>query len=150
MELKVCCRCHYALPVQDFALRSKILNSRASMCKQCHRDYTKEHYGANKKYYRNKNKQKTKRHEELLRQLKSNPCVDCGGVFPWYCMDFDHRDSASKKAPVSRLRSTSKRLLLEEVAKCDLVCAICHRKRTWDRAHGGMADTPVLEAGALA
>lgn len=73
------------------------------------------------------------RGEKLLawfRALKTGPCKDCGGTFPPVCMDFDHRDRSTKVADVSVLARSSKAKCLAEIAKCDLVCANCHRIRT--------------------
>jgi hypothetical protein len=49
-------------------------------------------------------------------------------------MDFDHRDGVAKKSAVTRLvgRCGLQRLFAE-VAKCDIVCANCHRRRTFLR-----------------
>lgn len=46
-------------------------------------------------------------------------------------MDFDHRDPGSKRYTVTRMigRAGTARILAE-VAKCDIVCANCHRRRT--------------------
>jgi len=70
-----------------------------------------------------------------LEELKKAPCVDCGGTFPSVAMDFDHVNG-EKKMTISRmLRSSDSRWedILAEVAKCDLVCANCHRVRTAKR-----------------
>ena len=70
--------------------------------------------------------------KEWMMGLKSEPCVDCGGRFDACCMDFDHRDSASKLYNVGSMfsRHYSRELIESEIAKCDLVCANCHRIRT--------------------
>jgi hypothetical protein len=49
-------------------------------------------------------------------------------------MDFDHRDPTAKRSGVTRMvgRATS-RAILAEAAKCDIVCANCHRARTFER-----------------
>jgi hypothetical protein len=68
------------------------------------------------------------------RQLKyeylvSHPCIDCGESDP-VCLDFDHREPSLKKMAVSTIvgkKSANK--LLEEIQKCDVRCANCHRKR---------------------
>jgi hypothetical protein len=69
---------------------------------------------------------------ELLRDLRRVPCADCGRRFRPYQMDFDHRDPSTKsfdvKAGRTMLMSTKR--VLAEVAKCDIVCANCHRIRT--------------------
>jgi hypothetical protein len=73
---------------------------------------------------------------ELLRRLRSVSCLDCGGSFPAFVMDFDHRDPRTKRAPVMHMPGrASDRRILEEVAKCDVVCSNCHRNRTFVRRH---------------
>src|SRR5438874_1776076 len=69
---------------------------------------------------------------EFLRQLRSVLCLDCGRAFPPYVMDFEHRDPSEKSTEVPRLlgRVTTDRLL-QEISKCDVVCANCHRLRTY-------------------
>ena len=67
-----------------------------------------------------------------LRELRQVPCMDCGGLFPPHVMDFDHRDPKTKAFSVAADKTLLKnRAVLEaEVAKCDIVCANCHRIRT--------------------
>jgi hypothetical protein len=50
-------------------------------------------------------------------------------------MDFDHRDPSTKGFTVSRMvgRATIE-AILAEIAKCDIVCANCHRERTMKHA----------------
>jgi hypothetical protein len=49
-------------------------------------------------------------------------------------MDFDHLTPDSKQGEVMRLigRAGMPRIL-SEVAKCEIVCANCHRMRTYNR-----------------
>ena len=66
------------------------------------------------------------------------PCMDCGRVFLFYAMDFDHRPEEVKSFGVStknNLLATPDRIavLEKEIAKCDLVDATCHRIRTYER-----------------
>lgn len=61
----------------------------------------------------------------------SNGCDDCGEHFPAVCVDFDHRNPETKVSNVSRLLSCSWETLEKEIAKCDIVCANCHRLRTF-------------------
>lgn len=71
-------------------------------------------------------------HQRKLNELRDVPCSDCGGAFPSWVMEFDHRDPAQKSAAVSRMigRAGVARILAE-AAKCDIVCANCHRMRTY-------------------
>lgn len=78
-------------------------------------------------------------------EQKSKPCADCGQTYHYACMDFDHR-RGTKAAVVSHLvaQMCSKERILAEIAKCDLVCANCHRVRTYnDRIAKGLS---VVEA----
>lgn len=69
---------------------------------------------------------------EWLHSLKNNPCMDCGGTFPPCAMDFDHREAESKEQGICQMvrGGWSRERILAEIAKCDLVCANCHRIRT--------------------
>jgi len=67
-----------------------------------------------------------------LNNLKDGPCVDCGGLFPFYMMEWDHLPRFEKSFDICM--APSKRLALEEIKKCELVCANCHRGRTFHRA----------------
>jgi len=64
---------------------------------------------------------------------EATPCHDCGLKYPYYVMQFDHV-RGKKRKDVSRITS-SKRVFLEEVLKCELVCANCHAVRTWRESH---------------
>lgn len=68
-----------------------------------------------------------------INSFKEKPCMDCGGIYDTECMDFDHREGETKAFNVGTARNLSKRRVMEEIAKCDLVCANCHRLRTKTR-----------------
>lgn len=76
------------------------------------------------------------RNRAIVRQFKTNPCADCGATFPYWKMDFDHLPGTSKTATIARLSSTvvSKKRLLAEIAKCEVVCCFCHKDRTYFRS----------------
>ena len=80
-------------------------------------------------------KQQEHRRTWLEAYKESSPCVYCGGFFPAAAMDLDHRPGEKKLAAVSTLVSSTRsmRVVKAEVAKCDLVCANCHRVRTATR-----------------
>lgn len=65
----------------------------------------------------------------LILNLKQAPCFDCGGRFHPDVMDFDHV-RGSKTDNISNMVSRSREALETELAKCQLVCANCHRLRT--------------------
>ena len=77
-----------------------------------------------------------RRHDDnlrFLRDLRRVPCNDCGESFERYLMDFDHRKPSEKSFGVANGRALlkSRAALIEEAAKCDIVCANCHALRTY-------------------
>jgi len=67
--------------------------------------------------------------------FRTHPCVDCGETDP-VVLEFDRR--SDKAFSIAQgLRDRSWPSLLKEMAKCDVVCANCHRRRTALR--GGFA-----------
>ena len=73
---------------------------------------------------------------EFLASVKAGPCADCGHTYPPVVMDFDHvPERGVKLRAIARMWSRSKEAIVAEIAKCDLVCANCHRLRTWARRH---------------
>jgi hypothetical protein len=73
-----------------------------------------------------------------MESLKDKPCMDCGGSFPVCCMDYDHRDPSLKSFAVGQYHAiNSWTKMLEEISKCDLVCANCHRIRTQKQIDSG-------------
>lgn len=64
-------------------------------------------------------------------------CVDCGYNAHPVALDFDHRDPKEKKYNVSQMVGRSDEALFDEMAKCDIRCANCHRVRTAREGHHG-------------
>lgn len=72
-----------------------------------------------------------------MRDFKTGkPCLDCGRGFPPEAMHWDHRPGTEKLGEVSTIgRRRSIAMLMDELNKCDLVCANCHAIRTYARLH---------------
>lgn len=77
----------------------------------------------------------SKRNRNEVQQYKSNkPCADCRKKYPHYVMDFDHVRGKKLHNVADIVRSNhSRKKVWDEIAKCDLVCANCHRARTHKR-----------------
>lgn len=57
-----------------------------------------------------------------------HPCVDCGETDP-LVLEFDHlRDKCFNIG--TGLRTYTWHAIVDEIAKCEVVCANCHRRRT--------------------
>ncbi len=68
------------------------------------------------------------RAQYLVAFFREHPCVDCGEGDP-VVLEFDHlRD---KRFSISEgIQGRNWQDVLDEIAKCDVVCANCHRRRT--------------------
>jgi hypothetical protein len=81
--------------------------------------------------YRNKN------HEKMWDYLTTKSCHDCGIKDP-RVLEFDHLPEYEKRFDIARAIAGSTRswkLILEEIEKCDVICANCHRIRTMIRGN---------------
>lgn len=92
----------------------------------------REHYERNKEAYVERARQRREDEKRQIREYKeAKGCMDCKGKFPYFVLDFDHRDPSQKIANINVVHSRSGwKAVWEEIDKCDVVCANCHRIRT--------------------
>lgn len=74
----------------------------------------------------------------IIVAAKDCPCSDCGVRYPYYVMDFDHREG--KKFQIGSRGTRTIGMMLAEIAKCDVVCANCHREREHQRRENERRD----------
>lgn len=131
-----CIRCGQAKPADEFAWKHRERGRRNSYCRPCQADYGREHYLANKQRYIDQAAARSReirieRTRELLAYFDDHPCADCGESDP-LVLDFDHlRDK--RFAVAGALVDRPWKVILAEMEKCDVVCANCHRRRTFAR-----------------
>jgi hypothetical protein len=144
-----CYMCGETKPEAEFAFADMAKGARQRHCRECQAAYRRAHYLANRDDYirREVGRIRTYRLENrplMLAYLRSHPCVDCGESDP-VKLEFDHRDPSLKTGYVSVLAAHKPwRLVLVEIAKCDVRCANCHQRRTagqfnWKKARGSPA-----------
>ena len=94
---------------------------------------------------------KTKRKDKLAAQTRGmnvvndiknhygclNPHCACSGSLKPCCLDFHHIDEHDKKH-VSQILGSSIKRICEEINKCTLLCAVCHRLATYDNLDCGI------------
>lgn len=81
----------------------------------------------NKEYIKEKQKeQKRKRKLESILYL-GGKCSNCKQEFHPAIFEFHHRDPKTKEKDPSKMLSLSWKKITEELDKCDLLCANCHR-----------------------
>jgi len=131
--MKKCPRCKLDKPFSDFAKKKTGKNGLQARCRVCHSIYTRKHYEKNKKYYKDKARKNDakyiKRSANLINEKRDRPCMDCKKTYPICVMEFDHI-SDDKLYNVSETKVYSIDTIKKEMAKCEVVCANCHRIRT--------------------
>ena len=134
---KRCGVCGEVKPLDDFHRNRSARDGRQNRCKPCNIEL-------NKRWYREHPEARPKRmdgyakrrYRELAMQiyeyLLDHPCVDCGEPDP-VVLEFDHlRDKVwNISAMVNRKMPWAK--VAAEIAKCEVVCANCHRRRSASR-----------------
>lgn len=132
---KRCSSCKQEKDTSEFHKRGQRFQSE---CKLCRSDRHQATYSDRKERQQELNKALKARLRAKLDELKAVPCLDCKRSFPPYVMDFDHRPGELKVANVSSLLMANSWSAVEaEMAKCDIVCANCHRIRTHERYGDG-------------
>lgn len=142
--MKRCTRCGQDQPTEEFAIR-KGKKSRQSWCRTCKNAYDRDWYQRNKEKHKHEVAKRRKREIQRLRRLvadvKRQPCADCSQQFPPCVMDLDHVRGTKVEA-IGRLTvSGGEPTLRAELAKCDVVCANCHRIRTHERGYDNGSGT---------
>jgi hypothetical protein len=126
--VKICSLCLIEKELSFYYKQSKSSDGYKCWCKDCDKLYRQKNLSKYRLHAKNKRIKRIK----FIQEIKFNvPCKDCGNIYEPYCMDFDHVTGNKIKA-VSRmaLEGYSEEDLLKEINKCDLVCLLCHNKRT--------------------
>lgn len=132
---KTCGRCNQTKPLIEFRKRK---NGHQAWCTSCFRAYDKERYKTIDKDRKNANAKKIRdRQRNLLKSIKeTRGCVDCGNA-DHRVLDFDHVKGTKYKDLSAMVGMYTDQKLLDEVDKCEVRCANCHRIKTYERRERG-------------
>lgn len=98
------------------------------------REYRQRMTDQQKQHAYEKVKQRQKEIAQWFRDFKKTlGCNRCGENH-WACLEFHHKDPKEKEFMLYQVVSNgwSKKKILKEVAKCEVLCANCHRKEHAD------------------
>jgi ferredoxin len=139
--MKRCARCGEIKDDDDFNWRYLGI-MRQSICRECQRLQRREHYERNIDQEKARTYQVTKRRREnaqrfIYEYLSYQKCVDCG-EYDFSVLTFDHV-RGKKKKEISRMIADGDSVdaILQEIAKCQVVCSNCHMRREQKRRTGG-------------
>jgi hypothetical protein len=134
MEQKTCPGCGLEKELGQFNYKERKTGKRQIRCRACTRLQVKLHYENHHAYYIRKALKRNRVVKELhrtklLAYLSAHSCVDCGES-DVVCLEFDHV-RGHKVKPVSQMIGAYEWAAIEkEIAKCQVRCANCHRRRT--------------------
>jgi hypothetical protein len=135
---KRCAHCREVKPLDEFSWSNRKKGIRQKQCKECMSYFGKRHYARHKAEVLARKKRRDEKHREKLRKyvwkyLKEHGCEECGERDP-RVLEFDHIDPHEKRATVSEMVAGAYSMdsLKEEIGKCRVLCANCHRKKSYE------------------
>ena len=131
---KICVVCKIEKPIADFNKKTKSKDGYQNLCKSCSSVRSQVHYQKDKE----SNKKRLSKNKKILQDaaklyiaklLTTMGCKDCPEKDP-VVLDFDHM--SNKEHGISRMihDGTSLNKIVEEIEKCEIRCANCHRRKT--------------------
>lgn len=129
--MKTCRKCSRDLDDSCFYAHSR--RGYQSDCKECRSKYNAEWYEKNSTAVKARSRAsgpdlRKKRRQFVWDYLLAHPCVDCSEADP-VVLEFDHV-RGKKSFGLAYANNHSMEALLAEIAKCEIRCANCHRRRT--------------------
>lgn len=134
-SLKVCVTCKISKNINEFNNRKRSIDGKQTVCRECNKKRSREYYSDNKAHHKNIVYNRKIDHIHSSKQfiyeyLKVHGCVDCFEKDP-IVLDFDHvRDKKYRGISQMVHRGNSLEKIKEEIAKCEVRCANCHRRKT--------------------
>lgn len=134
MRTKYCNQCERDLPLHNFTTNKARKDGKQSYCKPCMKLFRSAYYRKNKQKFITRQKTVVNKLKQFIVDLKnSSSCKDCGTTYPnepWL-LEFDHISPHTKINTIWRLACLGyEKQLKEEIQKCEIVCVLCHRRRT--------------------
>lgn len=132
MQAKICNRCHIKKASTEYRKREG--QKLQPYCFPCQKEYDRLYW------LKTKEKRRLKRPENdrqirkrntfyILEYLKEHPCVDCGESDP-VVLEFDHlKEKVESVSNLAKQRASLEKLK-NEIRKCEVRCANCHRRKT--------------------
>lgn len=137
-DVSTCSKCGEIKPVTEFPRRT---NGRpGSWCFVCKRAWDRHAYSNDLGQGVNR-KEKLRAHSIaanvqstnfILNHLLAHPCTDCGED-DLVVLEFDHLPGHVKQFNIGSMNGMKIEKIQKEIAKCEVVCANCHRRRTANR-----------------
>ena len=112
-----CSMCNEIKPLDDFGNDHSRWHGKMTRCKPCNLIHTRIH----------SRKIIDSRRADLNILKEAQGCMTCGYNEDGSKLHFHHRDPSTKLFEIHNSLTFSPQRLQEEIDKCDLLCAACHR-----------------------
>ena len=123
----MCNKCLERKPLEKFYKNKRSKDGHHSWCKECIKTAMKP---SSKNSSPTRQRRIKRNREYVWNYLQEHPCEHCGINDP-RVMDFDHLEQSTKTAEISyMIQRASIEALQAEIAKCQVLCANCHRIRS--------------------
>ena len=138
-EIFTCVKCKQGKQLSEFPVhKRKGKSRRRSECRVCFNTYYREYLNnskhkllVSKKYYNN---------SKFVSDIKiKSGCVICGYNRCSSALEFHHLDRNTKNANVAHIVKCKTDIIMNEIAKCVILCANCHRELEY-----GLIELPVV------
>lgn len=134
-DVKRCCTCKEVKPLTEFNRMKRSKDGCQGSCRDCNKAYHYAHWDRHMAQVKARDQRlRRENRQRMVDLLRRSRCADCGER-DIVVLEFDHlRDKRwNIGAMISRNREWAQ--ILEEIEKCEVVCANCHRRRTARRAN---------------
>ena len=135
MTQRKCDHCKETKNIEEFNWKYKALGVRHDTCRECMKWFVRRYFqgSAHDEHLKNVKERKTAAREVAKQYvwdyLSTNPCIQCGESDP-RVLEFHHRGDKDKDVAYFVGGGWSVGRIQEEIDKCDVLCANCHRKLT--------------------
>lgn len=136
-DKKVCTLCNFPKLLTDFNKRKSSKDGRQNVCRECNKKTSNKYYEKNKVKHKRvcairRDRIRLESQQYLFSYLSTHVCVDCGEC-DIRCLEFDHvRGKKITNISTMVKDGFSIEKIKQEITKCEVRCANCHRKRTAD------------------
>lgn len=135
--MKYCGGCGSEKSLEEFGRNKARPDGRQTQCRECKRTHDERNYRSNPTRRQSIRTNTTEQRKSNLRRvweyLSSHPCVDCSEADP-IVLEFDHVRGDKVKAVSNMVGSSCGwETIQQEIEKCEVRCANCHRRKTAQR-----------------
>ena len=131
--MKTCSQCQQEKPESAFGPDKKATGGLRRNCNTCKNETYKLWW--HEKSGKEKRAATIQRdHDYVYNLLQHSQCADCGDT-RWEVLEFDHVKGEKKNNIATMIhKGYALSTIQEEIDKCQVVCASCHRLRTYRRS----------------